>query len=101
MPLNKKAQTKDWAQFNNHEAIVMVVIFRLIPPDLTYKLCAAVLIQQQIGKERIMRALLAMLAGAKPTVYANLGHGIAQPRPILPFEVRQDPSTSPEPCPRR
>ena len=38
MPLNKKAQTKDWAQFNNHEAIVMVVIFRLIPPDLTYKL---------------------------------------------------------------
>ncbi len=34
----KKAQTKDWAQFNNHETIVMVVIFRLIPPDLAYKL---------------------------------------------------------------
>ncbi len=38
MPINEKAQTKDWAQFNNHETIVMVVIFRLISPDLTYKL---------------------------------------------------------------
>ena len=38
MPINKKAQTKVWAQFNNHETIVMVVIFLLISPDLAYKL---------------------------------------------------------------
>lgn len=38
LKVNEKAQTKDWAQFNHHETIVMVIIFRLISPDLAYKL---------------------------------------------------------------